>query len=63
LVSRIEQNSRAFAFGLRANDVITAVNRRATRAPEEVESLIGTARGAVALNINRDGQELFLIMR
>jgi serine protease DegQ len=63
LVTRIEQNSRAFAFGLRANDVITAVNRRATPTPADVETLIGAARGAVALNINRDGQELFLIMR
>ncbi|MGA0806536.1 MAG: DegQ family serine endoprotease [Pseudohongiellaceae bacterium] len=63
LVTRIGQNSRAFAFGLRANDIITAVNRRPARAPEEVESLIAAARGAVALNINRDGQELFLIMR
>lgn len=63
LVSRIEQNSRAFAYGLRANDIITAVNRRATATPAEVESMISGARGAVALNINRDGQELFLIMR
>jgi serine protease DegQ len=63
LVTRIEQNSRAFANGLRANDIITAVNRRPTRTPEEVESLVGVTRGAMALNINRDGQELFLIMR
>jgi len=63
LVSRIEQNSRAFAFGLRANDIITAVNRRPTPTPAEVETMVGTARGALALNINRDGQELFLIMR
>jgi serine protease DegQ len=63
LVTRIEQNSRAFAYGLRANDVITAVNRRPTPTPEEVEGMMGNARGAVALSINRDGQELFLIIR
>jgi serine protease DegQ len=63
LVSRIEQNSRAFAFGLRANDIITAVNRRPTPTPADVETMVGAARGALALNIARDGQELFLIMR
>jgi serine protease Do/serine protease DegQ len=63
LVSRIEQNSRAFAFGLRANDIITAVNRRPTPTPSDVETMVAAARGALALNITRDGQELFLIMR
>jgi serine protease DegQ len=63
LVSRIEQNSRAFAYGLRANDIITAVNRRPMRSPDDVEAMVSGLRGAVAFSINRDGQELFLIMR
>jgi len=63
LVSRIDQNSRAYASGVRVNDIITAVNRRAVSSPDELQQLMGQLGGTVALNILRDNQQLFLILR
>jgi serine protease DegQ len=63
LVSRIDQNSRAYASGVRVNDIITAVNRRPVSSPNELQQLMGQLGGTVALNILRDNQQLFLILR
>lgn len=63
LVSGIDQNSRAFAAGLRVNDIITAVNRRPVATPAELQQFVEEQRGALALNIMRDNRPVFLILR
>jgi Do/DeqQ family serine protease len=63
LVTAVEQGSRAWNSGLRANDIITAVNRRVVDSPAAVQQLLDANSGTVALNIVRDGRNQFLIMR
>jgi serine protease DegQ len=63
LVTSVAQGSRAWNSGLRTNDIITAVNRRAVTSPQDVELQLDAASGTVALNIIREGQNLFLVMR
>src|SRR5690606_10038040 len=64
LVTAVQQNSRAWNNGLRANDIITAVNRRIVTTPNALEDILAdSANPAVALNIVREGQNLFLIVR
>lgn len=63
LVSNVDQSSRAFAAGLRVNDIITAVNRRAVSSAADLQQLVQEQTGAVALNVVRDNQSIFLIVR
>jgi S1-C subfamily serine protease len=63
LVTQVEQGSRAFAGGLQAGDIITAVNRRPVSSAAEVQAAIEQNSGALALNVVRNGNEQFLIMR
>jgi S1-C subfamily serine protease len=63
LVVSVEQGSRAWTNGLRPNDIITAVNRNAVDSPESVEKLLAAGSGTLALNIMREGQTLFMIVR
>jgi Do/DeqQ family serine protease len=61
LVATVEQNSRAWDNGLRAGDIITAVNRQPVTTPAAVEEIIAASSG-VALNVSREGRNYFLIM-
>jgi len=63
LVTAVEQDSRAWNNGLRPGDVVTAVNRRPVVSVDDLQKLLGDGRGTVALNILRDNQSMFLIMR
>lgn len=63
LVGSVTQGSRAWNSGLRANDIITAVNRRAVVTPQDVQQQVAAATGTVALNVIREGRNLFLVMR
>lgn len=63
LVASVDQSSKAWQYGLRDGDVITAVNRRGVNSPAELQKQLGLNKGAVALNIIRDGQGVFLILR
>jgi len=63
LVNSVSQGSRAWNGGLRANDIITAVNRRAVTGPADIEQVLSGNTGTVALNIIREGQNQFLILR
>jgi len=63
LVLSVEQGSRAWNNGLRPNDIITAVNRNAVDSPEEVEELLASNTGTLALSVLREGQMLFMIVR
>ncbi|MDR0781383.1 MAG: Do family serine endopeptidase [Pseudomonadales bacterium] len=63
LVTAVAEGSRAFANGLRAGDVITAVNRRPVANIEDLQKQLGAGQRTVALNVLRDQQSLFLIVR
>jgi len=63
LVSAIEQGSRAYRSGLEAGDIITAVNRQPVSSRSQMLALLEDISGTVALNIRREEQLLFLIVR
>ena len=64
LVQNVRRGSPAYALGLRTGDIITALNRRPVTSLEEFERLAKRAGGrALALNIWRDGLEMFIIVR
>lgn len=63
LVTAVEQGSRAYRNGLQAGDIITAVNRQPVSSRQELVEALEGHSGTVALNIVRENQSLFLIMR
>ena len=64
LVERVERASPAAALGLRAGDIITAVNRQPVSSVGDLERIAKASKdGVIALNIWRDGSELFVFVR
>jgi Do/DeqQ family serine protease len=63
LVARVDQGSPAQRNGLRAGDVITAVNREPVRSVEEFSRAMQDASGAIALNIVRNNARLFIVIQ
>lgn len=64
LVERVERGSPASALGLRTGDIITAINRQTISSLSDLERIAKTGKdGVIALNIWRDGSELFVFAR
>ncbi len=65
LVSDVEQGSPAFRQGLTRGDIITQVNRRAVRSPQDAARALAQvpSGGTAFLLVMRDGQERFLTVR
>ncbi|MDX1484413.1 MAG: PDZ domain-containing protein, partial [Alphaproteobacteria bacterium] len=63
VISRVERDSPAWQNGLRRGDVIVAVNRVAVFDVAGLKSRLKAAGDVVALNIIRDGRELFVVIR
>jgi Do/DeqQ family serine protease len=64
LVARVEPGSRADSNGLRAGDIITAVNNRwQVQNLQELSNIIRQTQGTFALNVLRDNRRLFLVIR
>ncbi len=63
LVARVDQGSPAARNGLRAGDVITAVNRRPVQTVEQLSQAIRQASGAMALNVVRNNMRLFIVIQ
>ncbi|THK39151.1 DegQ family serine endoprotease [Ensifer sp. MPMI2T] len=63
VVSSIEDGSAAARSGLRAGDVIVAVNRRPIATVAELTAALKNAGGAIALDLFRGGSKFFLVIR
>lgn len=62
-VARVDEDSAAAQSGLRAGDVIVAVNRRPVSTVAELTSALREAAGTIALDLFRGGAKLFLVIR
>lgn len=62
-VSAVAPGSPAARFNLRPNDVITAVNREPVTSVAELTAALDGARPPVALQVEREGRALFLLLR
>jgi serine protease DegQ len=62
-VTGVDPGSRAESNGLQPGDIITEVNRQPVESVEEFEKLLADESGTLALDITRDGEEQFLIVR
>jgi serine protease Do/serine protease DegQ len=63
LVANVAAGSPAAQAGLRAGDVIVAVNRQPVRTVAELTRLLGETRGTIALDLFRGGTRLLLVVR
>lgn len=61
-VATVDPQSRAAAGGLQAGDVITGLNRQSIDDLAELNGLLSAQPPLLALNVERDGQTLLLIM-
>ncbi|PDT44570.1 serine endoprotease DegQ, partial [Sinorhizobium fredii] len=62
VVSSIEEGSAAARSGLRAGDVIVAVNRQPIATVAQLAAALKDAGGAIARDLFRGGSKLFLVI-
>jgi Do/DeqQ family serine protease len=62
-VSAVAAGSAAARFGLRAGDIITGVNRESIDSVADLTAALNNARPPIALQVQRDGRALFLLVR
>jgi serine protease Do/serine protease DegQ len=63
VVSRVEEGSAAARAGLRAGDVIVAINRKPVATVAELTAALREASGTIALDLFRGGARLLLVVR
>lgn len=63
VVSQVEEGSAAARAGLRAGDVIVAVNRKPVATVAALNAALHEASGTIALDLFRGGAKLFLVLR
>ncbi|BCG83804.1 serine endoprotease DegQ (plasmid) [Mesorhizobium sp. 113-3-3] len=62
VVSQVKEGSAAARAGLRADDVIVAVNRKPVATVAALNVALHEASGTIALDLFRDGAKLFLVV-
>ncbi len=62
-ITELEEGSMAARYGLRKDDIISAVNRQPVNTVSELRSALDNADGVVALNIRRGNSSLYLVLR
>ena len=63
LVAAVQQGSPAWRQGLRASDIVTAVNRQPVTTVAELSAAIEQASLPFALQVQREGRQLFLLVQ
>ena len=63
LVAQVEPGSRAWRNGLRQGDIIVAVNRRRVKGVDDFARSVKTDSKVIAMNVVRDGHELFMVLQ
>ena len=61
-VSAVAPTSVAARFGLRADDVITGVNRVSIESVATLTATLNNAKPPIALQVQREGRSLFLLV-
>ncbi|HEY3518285.1 MAG TPA: Do family serine endopeptidase [Gammaproteobacteria bacterium] len=62
-VSAVAPGSVAARFGLRADDVITGVNRNSVESVGALTAALNSVKPPIALQVQREGRSLFLLVR
>jgi len=62
-VSDVAPGSAAARFGLRPDDIITGVNRTSIASVAELTAALNRAKPPIALQVQREGRALFLLVR
>jgi Do/DeqQ family serine protease len=62
-VSAVAPGSVATRFGLRTDDVITGVNRNSVESVAALTAALNDAKPPIALQVQREGRSLFLLVR
>ena len=62
-VSAVAPGSAAARYGLRADDLITGVNRQPIESVDDLTAALNDAQPPVALQVQREGRALFLLVR
>ena len=62
-VSGIAPGSAAARFGLRPDDILTGVNRDPIASVADLTATLDDARPPIALQVQREGRSLFLLIR
>ena len=62
-VSAVAPGSAAARFGLRPDDIVTGVNRDPIASVADLTATLGDARPPIALQVQREGRSLFLLVR
>jgi serine protease DegQ len=62
-VSAVAPGSVAERLGLRADDIITGVNRESIASVAELTAALNNAKPPIALQVQREGRALFLLVR
>ncbi|MFC0445876.1 DegQ family serine endoprotease [Pseudidiomarina halophila] len=63
IITELVEGSIAARYGLRKDDIIMAVNRQPVASVSELRNALDSARGVVALNIQRGNSSLYLVLR
>ena len=63
LVIEVEEGTKAWEAGLRADDVILQVNRRDVSEPDEIVAVVEETGLPILLNVRRGEGALFLLIR
>jgi len=59
----VEEDSPAWQSGLREGDRVEAVNRRTVRTLKQLQEAASSGAGRILLNIDREGQALYLLLQ
>ncbi|MBF2761533.1 MAG: Do family serine endopeptidase [Ectothiorhodospiraceae bacterium AqS1] len=63
LVSQVERNSPAAWNGIRRGDIILAINNRRVRNRKDLESVLGSQPGSLAIRLLRGNRQLLLVLQ